>query len=327
MSILVTGATGYIGSSLTFKLADQGNEVRVLCRNRPVAKAYDRPNITVVKGDINDPASLQEAMKGVDRVFHMAAFARLWAKEKATFERINVIGTRNVLAAARDAGVRKVVYTSTAGVIGPSDDKPMTEDRERITGFFNLYESTKAASEAIAREFSKAGLPVVITNPSRVYGPGLDTVSNPVTKIVERYIKGDWKVIPGSGEDVGSYCHVDDVVDGHIGAMEHGRGGERYIMGGVNATFNELIATISRISGVKQKMWHLPFPLIKAFSHLQMGMASLTGKPPLITPDWVAKYEFDWALDSSKAQREIGYHIRPLDQGVADTIDWLRRNR
>jgi nucleoside-diphosphate-sugar epimerase len=327
MSILITGATGYIGSSLTFKLADRGLPVRILCRNAPREKEYDRPNITVVKGDINDVASVREAMVGARQVYHLAAFARLWAKDKDTFRRINVEGSRNVLEAARIAGVEKVVYTSTAGVIGPSDEKPMTEDRPRITGFFNLYESTKAESEAIAREYSANGLPVVITNPSRVYGPGLDTVSNPVTKIIERYIKSDWKVIPGSGEDVGSYCHVEDVVDGHIGAMEKGRGGERYIMGGVNATFNELIATISRLSGVQQKMRHLPFPLIKVFSHFQMGMASLTGKPPLITPDWVAKYEFDWALDSGKAQRELGYRIRPLEQGVAETIDWLRKNR
>jgi nucleoside-diphosphate-sugar epimerase len=327
MSILITGATGYIGSMLTFKLADRGHDIRILCRQKPSDPAYARPNVTVVPGDINDPSSLAKATKGVDQVYHMAAFARLWARDKDTFRRINVEGTRNVLEAARNAGVKKVVYTSTAGVIGPSNGGPMTEDRPRITGFFNQYESTKSESEALARDYSANGLPVVITNPSRVYGPGLDTVSNPVTKIVERYVKGDWKVIPGSGNDVGSYCYVEDVVDGHVGAMEKGRGGERYIMGGVNATFNELIATVSRLSGVQQKMWHLPFPLIKAFSHLQMGLASLTGRPPLITPDWVAKYEFDWALDSGKAERELGYRIRPLEEGIAETIAWIRENR
>jgi farnesol dehydrogenase len=327
MSILITGATGYIGSSLTFKLAGNGHEVRILCRKKPTAPEYDRPNIKVIPGDIHDLDALREAMKGVDQVYHMAAFARLWAKDKDTFRYINVEGAANVFQAALEAGVSKLVYTSTAGVIGPSDDKPMTEDRPRITGFFNLYESTKAESEKMAAEYTRKGLPVVITNPSRVYGPGLDTVSNPVTKIVERYIKRDWKVIPGSGDDIGSYCYIDDVVDGHIGAMEKGKPGERYIMGGVNATFNELLDTISRLSGVRYRQWHVPFFALKAATRFMLFRAEMTGKPPLVTPDWVAKYAYDWALDSSKAQREIGYHIRPLEEGIGATIEWVRKYR
>jgi len=327
MSILVTGATGYIGSSLTFKLAGQGHDVRILCRKAPTAPEFRKPNITVVTGDIHDKRALGEAMEGVEKVFHMAAFARLWAKDKNTFHHINVEGATNVFQAALEAGVSKLVYTSTAGVIGPSNGQPMTEDRPRITGYFNLYESTKAESERRAAEFTKKGLPVVITNPSRVYGPGLDTVSNPVTKIIERYIKADWKVIPGSGDDIGSYCYIDDVVDGHIGAMEHGRPGERYIMGGVNATFNELLDTIARLSGARHKQWHVPFFALKVATKFMLFRAELTGQPPLITPDWVAKYAFDWALDSSKAQREIGYRIRPLEEGVGNTIEWIRKNR
>jgi len=327
MTILITGATGYIGSSLTFKLADRGHDVRILCRQKPVSPEFNRPNIAIVQGDINDKASLARAMKGVGQAYHMAAFARLWARDKDIFRRINVEGTRNVLEAAKDAGVQKLVYTSTAGVIGPSDGRPMDETRPRITGFFNLYESTKSESESIARDFTAAGLPVVITNPSRVYGPGLDSVSNPVTKIVERYLRGNWKVIPGTGHDLGSYCYVEDVVDGHIAAMDKGRGGERYIMGGVNATFNELMDTISRLSGVHHKLRHIPFLLLKIFSQVQMVKASLTGKPPLITPDWVAKYEFDWALDSGKSVRELGYRIRPLEEGIGETIAWIRKYR
>lgn len=327
MSILITGATGYIGSSLTFKLAEQGHEVRVLCRKMPQEPEFRKPHIKVVIGDIHDKAALREAMAGVQQVYHMAAFARLWAKDKNTFHHINVEGAAHVFQAALEAGVSKLVYTSTAGVIGPSDDRPMTEDRPRITGFFNLYESTKAESERMAADYTAKGLPIVIVNPSRVYGPGLDTVSNPVTKIIERYIKKDWKVTPGSGEDIGSYCYIDDVVDGHIGAMEKGRPGERYIMGGVNATFNELLGTISRVSGVHNKQYHIPFVLLKVVTRFMLMRAELTGKPPMITPDWVAKYAFDWALDSSKAAREIGYRIRPLEDGIRSTIEWVRKNR
>jgi farnesol dehydrogenase len=272
-------------------------------------------------------ASLQKAVMGVDQVYHLAAYARLWAKDPGIFHKINVEGTRNVLLAAADAGVEKVVYTSTAGVVGPSGDLPMTEKDPRITGFFNQYEETKTIAEQVAQEFVRNGLNISIVNPARVYGPGLDTGSNPVTKIVELYMKKKWHVIPGNGDDIGSYCHVDDVVDGHISAMERGGPGERYIFGGVNATFNELISLIRKHSGVNKKLYHLPYPLMLATSHLMVTWTKISGTPPMITPDWVKRYIYHWKLDSSKAVREIGYKIRPMDEGIKQTVEWIRKNR
>lgn len=327
MGILITGATGYIGSLLTNKLAESGEDVRLLCRKDPDLPQFDRPNIQIIKGDINDLASLKKAMAGVDRVYHLAAYARIWAKDPAIFHRINVEGTRNVLQAAADEGVRKVVYTSTAGVIGPSNEKPMTENDPRITGFFNVYEETKTVAEQVAQEFAMQGLDISIVNPARVYGPGLDTGSNPVTKIVELYMKKKWYVIPDNGEKVGSYCHVDDVVDGHIFAMEKGGAGERYIFGGENASFNELIALIRRHSGVKTKLINLPYPLMVATSHAMITWTRMSGTPPMITPDWVKRYIYHWKLDSSKAVTKIGYRIRPMDEGIKQTVEWIRKNR
>jgi nucleoside-diphosphate-sugar epimerase len=327
MGILITGATGYIGSLLTTKLAESGEDVRILCRKDPDVPQFKKPNIKIIKGDINDPASLQKAMVGLDRVYHLAAYARMWAKDPSIFHRINVEGTRNVLQAAADAGVQKLVYTSTAGVIGPSNGKAMTEDDPRITGFFNVYEETKTVAEQVAQDFVRHGLNISIVNPARVYGPGLDTGSNPVTKIVELYMKKKWYVIPDSGEDVGSYCHVDDVVDGHISAMEKGGAGERYIFGGENASFNELIALIRKHSGVKTKLINLPYPLMAATSYAMITWTRMTGNPPMITPDWVKRYIYHWKLDSSKAVREIGYKIRPLDDGIKQTVEWIRKNR
>jgi nucleoside-diphosphate-sugar epimerase len=266
-------------------------------------------------------------MEQVDRVYHLAAYARLWAKDPSIFYQVNVEGTRNVLRAAADAGVRKLVYTSTAGVIGPSTEKPMTETDPRITGFFNLYEETKTIAENVAQDFVKQGLDISIVNPARVYGPGLDTGSNPVTKIVELYMKKKWCVIPGDGEDVGSYCHVDDVVDGHISAMEKGGTGERYIFGGVNISFNELIALIRKHSGVKKTLYKLPYPLMVATSHAMVTWTKISGTPPFMTPDWVKRYIYHWKLDSSKAVREIGYKIRPMDDGIKQTVEWVRKNR
>jgi nucleoside-diphosphate-sugar epimerase len=327
MAILITGATGYIGSLLTIKLASQGEDIRILCRKDPDIPEFQRENIRVIKGDITDRLSLVNAMEGVQQVYHMAAYARLWARDPQIFHTINVEGTRNVMEAAAKAGVEKVVYTSTAGVIGPSKDQPMREQDERITGFFNEYEETKTEAEKIALSFASDRMKVSIVNPARVYGPGLDTGSNPVTKIVELYMKKKWYVIPGSGEDVGSYCYVDDVVDGHISAMKLGGNGQRYIFGGVNATFNEFIEYIRKYSGVEKTLYHLPFPLMSGVSYLQLAWSKISGKPPMITPKWVKRYDYDWALDSSKAVKEIGYKIRSFEEGIRETVEWIRKNR
>jgi nucleoside-diphosphate-sugar epimerase len=327
MSILITGATGYLGTKLTQALADRGETVRLLARTDVKISAFERPEISVVKGDILDKESLHKAMSGVSRVYHMAAYARLWARDPMMYQHINVEGTRNVLDAALQAGVSKMVYTSTAGVVGPSGQQPMDEVLPRLTGFFNSYERTKWEAENLSMDYARKGLQVTIVNPSRVYGPGLDTGSNPITKIVELYLKNKWHVIPGSGNDIGSYCYVDDVIDGHILAMEKGRSGERYLFGGINATFNELIDSISKNSGVSKKLWHIPFPLLLFYSHIQLWYAGVSGKPPLITPEWVKKYDFNWALDSSKAMAELGYKVRSLDEGLQLTIEWVKQNR
>lgn len=327
MATLITGATGYIGSILTKKLADRGEKIKILCRSNPDIAAFKHDNISIVYGDIMDKNSLSNALEGVENVYHMAAYARLWAKNPNVFRQINVEGTRNVLEASLNAGVKKLVYTSTAGVIGPSKDHPMRETDARIMGFFNEYEETKATAEKVALEYVAKGLEICIVNPSRIYGPGLDTGSNPVTKVVEMYLKNKWKVIPGNGRDIGSYCYIDDVVDGLIAAMEIGKNGERYIFGGINATFNELMQTINNQTGIHKKLPHLPFSILLGFSYILETIAQITGKPPLITPKWVKKYNYNWALDSSKAIKELNYKIRDLDEGIQLTVDWVKQNR
>jgi farnesol dehydrogenase len=327
MSILITGATGYLGTKLTHLLAERGESVRLLQRSASKIEVLDRPEISIVYGDILDKESLKTAMKGVSKVYHMAAYARLWARDPLMYHNINVEGTRNVLDAALNAGIMKMVHTSTAGVVGPSGQLPMNEEMPRVAGFFNSYEKTKWEAEKLSMDYASKGLHVTIVNPSRVYGPGLDTGSNPITKIVELYLQNKWHVIPGSGNDIGSYCYVDDVIEGHVLAMEKGQSGERYLFGGVNATFNELIQTISVKSGVSKKLWHIPFPLLLVFSKAQLWYAGVSGKPPMITPEWVKKYDYNWALDSSKAINELGYRVRSLEEGLQLTIEWVKKNR
>lgn len=324
MSILITGATGYIGTHLTQKLVQEGNAVRMLSRNPP---SFHHPLIEVVEGDILDKRSLQKAMKNISQVYHLAAYARLWAKDPQIFYQINVDGTQNVVDAVKLAGVKKILHTSTAGVLGPSDHTPIHEEHKRSIPFFNVYEETKAIAEDIIRSFVQQGGQATIVNPARIYGPGLDSVSNPVTKIIELYLKGKWHIIPGSGNDLGSYGYIEDVVYGHIQAMEKGRNGERYILAGVNLRFNELIAWIKEISGIERRLYRIPFSVLKAVSKVMTLRASLIGSPPMITPEWVQRYKYDWALDSQKAVQDLGYTIRPIKEGLQKTIEWLRKNR
>lgn len=323
--ILITGATGYIGQRLAVRLAEEGSIIHVLCRSETNVPVYS--NIRIYKGDINDKSLLIRAAEGCEEVYHMAGFARVWAKDPFTYERINVEGTVNVLDAARDVGVRKTVFTSTAGVLGPSEARPVAEDDPRGVDFFNEYEETKSRAETLIRERVQGGEDIVIVNPPRVYGPGLMSESNAVTRLIDLYLKGKWRIMPGDGTKTGSYVYVDDVVNGHILAMEKGRPGERYILGGTNASYLEFFDMLADVSGIQKKLIKVPVPAMTAFAGFQVLRTKVTGKAPLITPKWVRKYLYSWSLSSEKAQRELGYTYRDLEEGIRLTVESLRRQR
>lgn len=327
MRVFITGATGYIGANLALKLANAGHTVHALVRSPEKAVMLDHPNIKLFKGDLLDIASIHQAIQSCEAVFHLAAYARVWAEDPATYFEINVDGTKNVMQAALDAGAHKMVYTSTAGVLGPSYGQPSTEDTTRIVDFFNEYESSKIISENWALYYLKQGLEIVIVYPPRVYGPGVMSESNAVSKLIEQYIGGKWKLMPGDGRRTGCYAYIDDITDGHIKALERGTPGERYILGGENVDYRQLFELIRKHSGVRQKLFKVPMPLMLAFGQSQMLKNRLTGKPPLLTPSWVKKYLYDWSLSSEKAIKELGYTITPLDEGIRQTVNWLKNNR
>ena len=166
-----------------------------------------------------------------------------------------------------------------------------------------------------------------MVNPPRIYGPGIITESNAVTRLVKLYMAGKWRILPGDGKRTGSYVHVDDIVDGHILAMQHGRSGERYALGGVNASYNEFFTLLAKLTGKKRHLINLPiWAMMLAGNFLQL-YARLTGKPPLLTPPWIRKYHYDWSIDSGKAQKELGYSFISLEDGLRKTIDWLKNNQ
>lgn len=263
-------------------------------------------------------------MDGCDKVFHLAALAAPWAKNRDSFDKINVDGAQNVFEAAQTAGVSRVVFTSTVGTIGPQRSWELTTEEQTATSFLTDYERTKALAEQKAMEFVKQGMDIVIVNPTRVVGPGPMTKSNAVTYIIKRYIEGKWRFIPGNGKSLGNYVYVDDVVEGHLLAMEKGRVGERYILGGENTTFEELCSIIKQVTKKRTTLFKIPVFLMMIVATSSQALSMLTGKAPLITPPWVRRYMHDWGIDSTKAKEELGYQPRTLHESIKMTVDWVK---
>ncbi len=324
MKVLVTGATGFIGINLCNELVKRGYIVNALYRSEAKAKFLKHKKINLFKGDITDIKSIENAMVNCDYVFHMAAYAEVWSKKSDTFYRINYLGTKNVLDIAEKAGVNKIVVTSTAGVFGPSDNEVVNEDTRRKVNYFSLYEKTKAEAEELILKRAAKGLNVVIVNPTRVYGPGLMSPANSVTKIIKLYSEGKFRFLPGNGKSIGNYVFINDVVNGHILALEKGASGEKYILGGENVSYVDFFKVLAEISGKKYILFKFPLYLMLFISFLMLLFAEGFGVKPLITPGWVRKYNYNWLSSSDKARKNLGYKITPLRKGIAITLDFLR---
>ncbi|HZZ70721.1 MAG TPA: NAD-dependent epimerase/dehydratase family protein [Pirellulales bacterium] len=334
----VTGATGFIGSKLVHELAQQGHRVRALSRQaqpKPVPGLkqagfdFQHPNIELVQGDIADRAALQRGMAGCTQVFHLAGYAKNWAPQRQTYWDTNVEGLRNICETAQRLKVSKVVWTSTMLTFGSTPpgmvgDEAMPRMRP---DYLTDYEASKADGERLAQQFVESGLNVVIVNPGRVFGPGYLTEGNALAQIVDLYDRGRAPVLFNFGRNVGNYVYVDDVVQGHLGAMERGRSGEKYLLGGDNVSLKEFFRTIDRVSGKR----HWQIPLLKysalALAYLQQWRARWFGVYPQITPPWVRTFALEWAYSSAKAERELGYQPRSLEAGLRETYDWLRAIR
>ena len=328
MKCFLTGITGFIGSNLARQLITDGHQVHAIVRDPARPDLPDIPGVNYFPGGLDDKKTLKEALQGCEVAFHLAAFAKPWAKDKRDYHRINVEGADNVFSAAREAGAAKVVFTSSAATMSPSPGTdPVDESRYREVPYFNLYESTKAEAEKVAREYSKEGFPVVIVNPSRVYGPGPINPSNSVTKMILQFSAGKWRIIPGDGKKVGNYVYIDDVVHGHILAAQYGSAGEEYILGGDNLSFDDFFIVLEDVCGEKHRMFRLPLPVMTAAARLMEAQASITGIPPLITGSFVKKYLNHWSLSSDKAMKELGYTITPFRDGVRRTLEWAAQRQ
>ena len=323
MKIFVSGATGFIGSQLVKALANSGHLVHALYRSESKTINLVHPNIKLFKGNILNIHSLENAMEGCEQAYHVAAYANIWEKDCSVIYRLNIEGTMNVIQTAIKNNVGRIVCTSTAGVLGPGGDLIIDEEYPPPESFFADYESSKAILEGILKTISLAGPEIITVNPTRVYGPGVMSESNGVTIMIKNYIRGKWHIIPGNGKSKGNYVHVNDVVNGHMLAMEKGRNGERYLLGGENQSYNEFFKTLSKVSGKNHFLVKIPPILMLGLAYFMMIRAYVFGIKPMITPPLVRKINHNFNISSAKAIRELGYSPVNLKNGLEDTVKWL----
>ena len=324
MKILVTGATGYVGHQLALTLAERGNEVHVLVRDPGSINVPGHKNIRVFTGDITERESVTAAICECEQVYHTAALVKVFTKEPGAFYKVNVVGTENVLAKALESGVKKLVFTSSCGVIGPSLKEPLCENDPRIVSFESDYEFTKFMAENLVRSYVHKGLFAVIVSLSKVFGPGIETHPISVNKVIKNFIRGKLTFIPKPGNLVSNYCYIDDVVEGHILAMAKGIGGEKYILGGENISYLELFHTIRSLSGTKAKLVQAPKIMLRIWTLLQWIQYKITRKEPFVTAKAVKMIFCNKSFSSRKAIQQLGYHLTPLKEGLQQTIQFLK---
>jgi nucleoside-diphosphate-sugar epimerase len=324
MKLFLTGATGYIGHKLAHSAARQGYTITALVRNLSSRNLPAHPAIQFRKGDVTDYASVLQAMKGCDVVMHAAALSQLWHKEASLFYRINVMGTRNILEAAQKRGIEKLVFTSSCAVLGPSKDRPVTEEDPRFTPFENDYEISKHCAEELVREYASRGLHAVMVAPPRVYGPGPNTRGNPIHQLIQNTLKRKLAFLPAAKDVVGNYAFIDDVVRGHFDALQKGESGEKYILGGENISYQQFFETIGRAGNQPLKMIAVPVPVLKAWSALVFGVHYLLGRHTHLSPKTIERLVQNRAISCEKAVQKLAYQITPFYQGMQQTIHHLQ---
>jgi NAD+-dependent farnesol dehydrogenase len=323
MDIFITGATGFIGSQLAKRLADEGHIIHAIFRSLEKTKSLDHKNIKWFKGNILETESLETAIKGCIQVYHLAACAVVWEQNPGDFERYNIQGTINVIEVALKNGINDIVVTSTAGVFGPSLKSEINENTIPTLPHFTGYERTKAESEKIIENYCRKGHRIIIVNPTRVYGPGILNESNSVTKMIKKYVEGKWHIIPGNGESIGNYAFIEDVVKGHILAMQKGKIGERYILGGDSISYNKLFNKINDIIKVQHLLLRAPLFLMLSIANFLILLNKVFGIRPGITPAHVRKFNYNWETNISKAEKDLGYSKTELMEALKKTIYWI----
>lgn len=325
MKILITGGTGFLGRAIVARLAGD-HEVTLLVRPTSSRERF-ADGVRFAEGDVTDRASLDHAMAGQAAVIHAAALVKILAPA-ADFDRINVGGIDNVLAAAAGAGVDKIVYVSSFMALGPTERAPGGELDESAPAaerkFINDYERTKTRADRRARAAIETGAPLNVVYPGVIYGPGELTEGNIIVRLLLDIVRGKLPGWIGTADRRWNYVFVDDVADGIARTLERAPVGGRYVLGGENVRHADFYASLGRATGVRPPQLRIPDPVATATGFAMRAWARLTGGVPKLTPDLVEINRHDWALSSKTAEAELGYRWRPLDQGLETTVAWLR---
>ena len=323
MKTLVTGATGFLGSAIVRELLRDGRDVRILARPDADMGNVDGLGLETVRGDLLDGDSLKSAIKGCDVVYHAAAYYSFWDKNKSLIFDINVGGTRSLLQAALELGVKKVVYTSTVGCIGlRPDGSPADEDTPHDPATLcNDYKLSKFQAEQVAKEYPANGLPVVIVNPSTPIGPR-DIKPTPTGKIVLDFLNRKTPAFIDTGLNL---IDVRDCARGHILAEEKGSVGERYILGNQNLSLREIYQLLEKITGLRAPTVKMPYWVAySAGWACEMVADYITGKPPAVPLGGVKMAKYLMYFDAAKAVRELGLPQRSVENALADAVQWFR---
>ncbi|HEY6823961.1 MAG TPA: hopanoid-associated sugar epimerase [Steroidobacteraceae bacterium] len=322
MRALVTGATGFIGSAVARALCRAGWQVRVLARAGSDRRNLLQLPVEIATGDLTDCPSLDQALRDCAAVFHAAADYRLGVADAETLYRTNVEGTRNVLNAAQRAGAARIVYTSSVATMGlPADGSPGTEDTPvTLADMIGHYKRSKFLAEELVRDFAKAGVPVIIVNPSTPIGPG-DVKPTPTGRVVVDAALGRMPAYVDTGLNI---VHVDDVAAGHLQALDRGRVGERYILGGENLSLREILAHISGLARRKPPRIRLPHTALLPLALASETIARITGGSARVTLEGVRMARKHMYFSSDKAVRELGYRWRPSAAAFEDAVAWFR---
>ena len=315
--VLVTGGSGFVGGAVLARLVGRGREVRALTRSVTSAGELSRAGAQPVRGDIMDAPSLARAMEGVDVVYHLAGLNGFCLPDPKELTRLNVEGSRRVVSAAADAGVRLVVHTSSAATIGEPKGTVATETTQHRGSFLSAYERSKYEAEKLAFATAAArGLALVSVNPSSVQGPGR---TRGTAKILIDALNGRLTTVVDSRM---SLVDVGDCAEGHVLAEERGTPGERYILSGVTLTVTEALALLGRITGTAPRPRRLPGPVAMAAAAGVELVARIRRRRPPVCREMVRTLLHGHAYDGGRATRELGLAYTPLEESLRRTVDW-----
>jgi len=323
MTALVTGATGFVGAAVARRVLAAGEAVRVLARSSSDRRNLTGLDVELVEGDLTDQAALNRAVQGCSSVFHVAADYRIWCPDPRPMMAANVDGTRNLMRAAGEAGVTRIVYTSSVAVLGLHADRtPADEDTpSTFDDMIGPYKQSKFLAEAEVRAMAEEqGLPVVIVNPSTPIGPR-DIKPTPTGRLIVEAAAGRMPAYVDTGLNV---VHVDDVAEGHWLAHERGQTGRRYILGGENMSLQSILGDVAHLVGRKPPKVRLPHGVVMPIAYIAEAVARVTkGREPMATVDGVRMARKWMFFSSARAETELGFRPRPARQALHDAVAWF----